>query len=173
MESPRTVGVVGLGYVGLPLALAFCEAGHRVTGLDVDPRLVAALGRSESHIEDVTNERLAAVADRLRVTTRYADLRPLDAVVIAVPTPLTMNREPDLGPLLAAATALAGVLRQGQLVVLESTTYPGTTRERLQPLLEQSASSQERTSSWRSLQSGLTRGGRTTRSAQRRKWSEA
>jgi len=132
------VGIIGLGYVGLPLAVAFCEAGHEVAGVDTDSRVVEALGRSRSHIEDVPDQRLAGVADRLSVSTRYADLAAVDAVIIAVPTPLTRNREPDLGPLSAAGTALAGVIGAGQLVVLESTTYPGTTRERLVPMLEES-----------------------------------
>jgi len=132
------VGIIGLGYVGLPLAVAFCEAGHEVAGVDTDSRVVEALGRSRSHIEDVPDQCLAGVADRLSVSTRYADLAAVDAVIIAVPTPLTRNREPDLGPLSAAGTALAGVIGAGQLVVLESTTYPGTTRERLVPMLEES-----------------------------------
>ena len=132
------IGIIGLGYVGLPLAVAFCEAGHEVVGVDTDVRTVEALARSQSHIEDVSSGRLAAIAERFQPTTRYADLAQEEAVVIAVPTPLTRNREPDLGPLLGAGTALAGVLQAGQLVVLESTTYPGTTRERLVPLLEES-----------------------------------
>jgi UDP-N-acetyl-D-glucosamine dehydrogenase len=138
------IGIVGLGYVGLPLAVAFCEAGQEVTGVDVDARVVDALARGESHVEDVSDEALAAVRDRLQPTTRYADLAPVDAVIVAVPTPLTRNREPDLQPLIAAGTSLAGVLQEGQLVVLESTTYPGTTRERLVPLLEESGLAAER-----------------------------
>ena len=132
------VGIVGLGYVGLPLAVDFGEVGHEVIGVDTDSRRVAALGRGESHVEDVPDERLRAAGERLRATTRYADLAEAECVMIAVPTPLTRNREPDLGPLLSAGTALAEVLVPGQLVVLESTTYPGTTRERLVPLLEES-----------------------------------
>ena len=132
------VGVVGLGYVGLPLAIAFAEEGHDVVGVDADGRRVAAIGRGESYVEDVTSERLAAAGDRLQVSGRYEDLAAAEAVLIAVPTPLTRNREPDLGALVAAGGSLAGVLREGQLVVLESTTYPGTTRERLVPLLEES-----------------------------------
>jgi len=132
------VGIVGLGYVGLPLAVALCEEGHEVVGVDSDHRRVAAIGRGESHVEDVAPERLAAVGHALIASTRYADLTPVEAVIVAVPTPLTRNREPDLGPLVAAGTALARVLQPGQLVVLESTTYPGTTRERLVPLLEES-----------------------------------
>ncbi|HKP91378.1 MAG TPA: nucleotide sugar dehydrogenase [Thermoleophilaceae bacterium] len=132
------IGIVGLGYVGLPLGVAFAEAGCEVIGLDTDVRKITAIQEGRSYIEDVSSERLQAVGDRLRATARYADLSKADAVVIAVPTPLTRNREPDLGALVSSGTALAGVLQEGQLVVLESTTYPGTTRERLLPLLEES-----------------------------------
>jgi UDP-N-acetyl-D-glucosamine dehydrogenase len=132
------VGIVGLGYVGLPLAVAFAEAGRDVIGVDTDPEKLAAIARGDSYIEDIPSHRLAAAAERITATRRSADLSKAGAVIIAVPTPLTPNREPDLGPLVASATALAGVLQAGQLVVLESTTYPGTTRERLVPLLEES-----------------------------------
>ncbi|GAC1519174.1 MAG: nucleotide sugar dehydrogenase [Thermoleophilaceae bacterium] len=132
------IGIVGLGYVGLPLGVAFAEAGHHVIGLDTSHQRVEAVARGESFIEDVGSDRLAALADRLLATTRYADLAGAEAVLIAVPTPLTRNREPDLGPLIGAARSLANVLQKGQLVVLESTTYPGTTREQLVPLLEES-----------------------------------
>ncbi len=130
--------MVGLGYVGLPLAVAFAEEGIEVVGVDYAQHLVAAIEAGESHIEDITSERLQAVGDRISATTDYARLADCDAVLIAVPTPLTRNREPDLGPLLSSAQALSGVVRAGQLVVLESTTYPGTTREQLVPLLEES-----------------------------------
>jgi UDP-N-acetyl-D-glucosamine dehydrogenase len=132
------IGVVGLGYVGLPLAVAFCEAGHSVVGVDCDAGKVEALAHGESHVEDVSSTRLRAVLGAFRPSVRYADLSQADAVLIAVPTPLTANREPDLGPLNASASALAAVLQRDQLVVLESTTYPGYTRERLVPLLEES-----------------------------------
>jgi UDP-N-acetyl-D-glucosamine dehydrogenase len=132
------IGIVGMGYVGLPLAVALCEEGHAVVGLDSDPRRVAAVSAGESYIEDVPSERMAALGERLTATSRYADLSQSDAIVIAVPTPLTDNREPDLGPLIQSGTSLAGVLQRGQLVILECTTYPGTTRERLVPLLEES-----------------------------------
>jgi UDP-N-acetyl-D-glucosamine dehydrogenase len=132
------VGVVGLGYVGLPLAVAFAEAGCDVVGVDTDARKTTALGQGRSYIEDVPSSRVAELLPRLRASTRYADLATADAILIAVPTPLTPNREPDLGPLTAAGRALARVLQAGQLVVLECTTYPGTTRERLAPLLEES-----------------------------------
>ncbi|HEX4107680.1 MAG TPA: nucleotide sugar dehydrogenase [Solirubrobacteraceae bacterium] len=134
----RRVGVIGLGYVGLPLIIALAEAGCEVVGVDVDARLVAALREGRSHIEDVADDRLAAVADRVRYETRYASLSECEAVLVCVPTPLTPNREPDLSPLLEASRSLSEVLRPGQLIVLESTTYPGTTRERMVPLLEES-----------------------------------
>jgi len=133
-----SIGVIGLGYVGVPLAVAFAEAGEDVVGVDVDSRTVAALREGVSHVEDVSSERLAALLDRFHPTTRYADLARVDAILVCVPTPLTPNREPDLGPLLGSARSLSDVLQAGQLVVLESTTYPGTTRERLVPLLEES-----------------------------------
>src|SRR3954449_5776640 len=133
-----TVGIVGMGYVGLPLAVAFAESGHRVIAMDTDPRKVAALEAGESYIEDIPSAALVAVSDRIEATTRVGPLARADAVLICVPTPLTANREPDLGPLVDATSSLARVLRAGQLVVLESTSYPGTTRERLLPVLEES-----------------------------------
>jgi UDP-N-acetyl-D-glucosamine dehydrogenase len=131
------VGIIGMGYVGLPLAVAFAEAGHEVWGVEVDPVRVAALERGESYVEDIPSERLTRVLDRLHATTRYADLAQVEAAIIAVPTPLTRNREPDLTPLEDSTTRLGEVLQHGQLVVLESTTYPGTTREKLVPMLEE------------------------------------
>jgi UDP-N-acetyl-D-glucosamine dehydrogenase len=133
-----SIGIVGLGYVGLPLAVAFAEEGEEVVGVDIDARKVEALRVGRSYVEDVPDARVAAVRDRVHATTRYADLARVETIMVAVPTPLTANREPDLGPLVDAARSLAGVLQAGQLVVLESTTYPGTTRERLVPLLEES-----------------------------------
>src|SRR5947209_889983 len=133
-----TVGIIGLGYVGLPLAVSFAEAGCEVIGVDVDSRKVEAIAAGESYIEDVPSEVLAKYSERIHATTRYARLAKADAVLICVPTPLSPNREPDLGPLLDATRALAEVLQADQLVVLESTTYPGTTRERVAQLLEES-----------------------------------
>jgi UDP-N-acetyl-D-glucosamine dehydrogenase len=132
------IGIVGLGYVGLPLAVAYAEAGHDVVGLDLDSRKIEAIAAGKSYIEDISSERLQAVGGRLSASTRYADLSKTDAVIVAVPTPLTENREPDLGALIGSGMSLAGVLQHGQLIVLESTTYPGTTRERFVPLLEES-----------------------------------
>src|ERR1700728_4512980 len=133
-----TIGIIGLGYVGLPLAVAFAEEGCDVVALDVDARKVEAIQAGRSYIEDIPSERLAAVAQQIAATGAYEDLARVEAVLVCVPTPLTPNREPDLGPLVDSTRALAGVLKAGQLVVLESTTYPGTTRERVAPLLEES-----------------------------------
>ena len=132
------VGIIGLGYVGLPLAVAFAESGADVIGVDADSRKVERLRRSESDVEDIPSERLRDVASSFTATTSYDHLGECDALLICVPTPLANQREPDLSYIVDAATALSGVLREGQLVVLESTTYPGTTRERLRPILEES-----------------------------------
>ncbi|HEY2160929.1 MAG TPA: nucleotide sugar dehydrogenase [Solirubrobacteraceae bacterium] len=132
-----SIGVIGLGYVGLPLAVAFAEAGENVVAVDVDPRKVAAVAAGDSYIEDVSSESLRAVLDRIEATSHYQPLARTDAVLVCVPTPLTPNREPDLSALVAAGNALGLVLQRGQLVVLESTTYPGTTREQLVPMLEE------------------------------------
>jgi UDP-N-acetyl-D-glucosamine dehydrogenase len=130
------IGVVGLGYVGLPLVVAFAETGEDVIAVDVDARKVDAIRAGESYVEDIPSPRLAAVGDRIIADTHYAPLARAEAVLVCVPTPLTPNREPDLGPLLSSAEGLAHVVQRGQLVVLESTTYPGTTRGQLVPILE-------------------------------------
>jgi UDP-N-acetyl-D-glucosamine dehydrogenase len=132
------IGVIGLGYVGLPLAVAFAEAGCDVVGLDTEPRRVERLRRSDSDIEDVAPERLRAVAERFTATGEHESLAGCEAVIICVPTPLANQREPDLSYLVDAGTHLSGVLRPSQLVILQSTTFPGTTRERLLPILEES-----------------------------------
>ena len=136
--SRMSIGIVGLGYVGLPLAVAFADAGEDVIGFDVDAAKVAGLRAGRSHIEDIPSEWLERVAGRVEYTTRAVDLHQAEAILVCVPTPLNRNREPDLGPLLGAAQTLAGVMAKGQLVVLESTTFPGTTRDHLVPLLEES-----------------------------------
>ena len=133
-----TVGIVGLGYVGLPLAVAFAQEDCDVIAVDVDPRKIEAIEAGNSYIEDVPSELLAQLGERIQATSRYARLAKADAIIVCVPTPLTPNREPDLGPLIDSTRALAEVLQTDQLVVLESTTYPGTTRERVVPLLEES-----------------------------------
>ncbi|MGI8803033.1 MAG: nucleotide sugar dehydrogenase [Solirubrobacteraceae bacterium] len=132
------VGIIGLGYVGLPLAVAFARAGAEVVAVDVDQRKIDAISNGRSYIEDVESEDLRAVGAAIEATTHYARLVSTDAILICVPTPLTGNREPELTPLVDAARGLTAVIRRGQLIVLESTSYPGTTRERLQPLLEES-----------------------------------
>jgi UDP-N-acetyl-D-glucosamine dehydrogenase len=137
-EERYDVAVVGAGYVGLPLAATFAEAGCRVLVVDVLDDVVAGINRGESHIEDVSAERLARVVESglIRATTDYEELRGAEAILIALPTPLSRQREPDLSIVEAAAQSIAGVLREGQVVVLESTTWPGTTREVLLPALE-------------------------------------
>ncbi len=133
------VAVIGAGYVGLPLAVTFAEAGRRVLVIDVQPGIVEALNAGTSHIEDVTSERLEPLVDKGRVvaSTDYEQVKQAHAVLIALPTPLSRQREPDLSYIERAAQSLAPVLQRGQVVVLESTTWPGTTREILQPILEQ------------------------------------
>ena len=140
MSESFDVAVIGAGYVGIPHAATFAEAGCSVLVVDVVPELVERLNRGESHIEDVSSERLAPLVSsgKLRATTDYAEVAGCDAIVIAVPTPLSRQREPDLSIVEDVARSIAPVLRKGQLVVLESTTWPGTTRELLQPILETS-----------------------------------
>lgn len=130
--------VVGLGYVGLPLATALGRAGFRVTGVDTDLERVSLVNRGTSYIGDVRSDDVAALVagDRLRASTDYAAAADADAVVICVPTPLRKSKEPDISCILAAMDSLLPLVRAGQLLVLESTTYPGTTEEVLQPRLE-------------------------------------
>ena len=130
--------MVGLGYVGLPLAVTFAEAGVPVLGLDAIQSKVDQINGGTSYIEDVPSSRLEPLvaAGTIRATTSWDDLRAVDAILICLPTPLTEHREPDLSAVLGAAESLAQRLRPGHLVVLESTTYPGTTREELAPVLE-------------------------------------
>lgn len=133
-------GVVGLGYVGLPLAHELARAGFRVLGFDVSERTVQGVNAGESHIRDVSSEALAEVvgSGNLRATTDMSRLAECDAVSICVPTPLSKTRDPDVSYVASAASAIAQALRPGQLVVLESTTYPGTTRDLVLPILERS-----------------------------------
>jgi UDP-N-acetyl-D-glucosamine dehydrogenase len=133
------IAVVGAGYVGLPLAATFAEAGCHVLLVDVVADVVEALNRGESHIEDVESARLRPLVEQglVQATTDYRDLKQAEAILIALPTPLSRQREPDLSIVEAATRGIASVLQEGQVVVLESTTWPGTTREVLQPLLEE------------------------------------
>jgi UDP-N-acetyl-D-glucosamine dehydrogenase len=138
MNTGPQVVVVGLGYAGLPLAVAFAEAGVEVVGLDVAPRRVEMLGEGISYIDDIPDERLDAVvrSGAFSATVDPACLERATDIVICVPTPLTRHRIPDMRPIESAARTIAAWLRPGQLVVLESTTYPGTTEEVVKPLLE-------------------------------------
>jgi UDP-N-acetyl-D-glucosamine dehydrogenase len=133
----RDVAIVGAGYVGVPLAQVFAEAGLRVVLVDVDPGRVATLNRGESYIEDVSSDELAPLveAGSIAASTDYDELREADAILVALPTPLSANREPDLSIVLGATREIARRLRPGHLVVLESTTYPGTTRDEVLPIL--------------------------------------
>jgi UDP-N-acetyl-D-glucosamine dehydrogenase len=137
-DRTACIGVVGLGYVGLPLALEFAKAGFHVIGYDVSERVVTGLESGESHIQDVTNDDLAALlkTGHFEATTDESRLREMDAISIAVPTPLAKTRDPDMTFIIAAADAIARNAHPGLLIVLESTTYPGTTRELMQPKLE-------------------------------------
>jgi UDP-N-acetyl-D-glucosamine dehydrogenase len=131
------VAIVGAGYVGLPLAQVFAQAGRSVLLVDVSQERVDAINRGESYIEDVPGSTLQQlVANGLSATTDYDALREADAILIALPTPLSRQREPDLSIIVDAVHKIASRLRKGHLVVLESTTYPGTTREQVQPVLE-------------------------------------
>jgi UDP-N-acetyl-D-glucosamine dehydrogenase len=134
------VGIIGLGYVGLPLALAFVERGFRVLGFDVDASKTAALARGECYIQHLRPARVAAAASSglLEATTDFARLGEPDAILIAVPTPLTPQREPDMSYVVSSSRLIRATLRRGQLVVLESTTYPGTTDELVRGILEES-----------------------------------
>jgi UDP-N-acetyl-D-glucosamine dehydrogenase len=132
-----TVGIIGLGYAGLPMAVAFAEAGLPVIGVDLRPDRVEALRAGRSYIDDIGDDTVARLvgADLLRVTDDYATLAAADAITICVPTPLSKTKAPDIGAIVGAIEALAPHLRPGQLVVLESTSYPGTTEELLQPVI--------------------------------------
>ncbi|HEX9142036.1 MAG TPA: nucleotide sugar dehydrogenase [Gaiellaceae bacterium] len=134
------VAIIGAGYVGMPLARVFADAGKVVLLVDVDREVVDGINRGASHIPDVASDALKPLVDsgRVSATTDYDALKEVDAILIALPTPLSSQREPDLSIVKGAVAEIAPRLRKGQLVVLESTTYPGTTRECLQPILERS-----------------------------------
>jgi UDP-N-acetyl-D-glucosamine dehydrogenase len=132
------VGVIGLGYVGLPLAVEFARQGFEVTGFDVDPAKAAQINAGGSYIPDVAEAELAAVvrAGKLQATTDMSRLGAMDAIDICVPTPLRKTKDPDLSYVVKAVEAVAAAVKRGQLIILESTTYPGTTDEVVQPMLE-------------------------------------
>src|SRR5512141_1246517 len=136
-ERTARIGIIGLGYVGLPLAVAFAEAGFSVSGLDVSADKVSMLNGGTSYIPDIPTEQLAPLAKsgKLRATTNYDDLREVDAVSVCVPTPLRKTKDPDMSYVISASDSIAAIVHAGMLVVLESTTYPGTTEEILIPRL--------------------------------------
>ncbi|HEX9631222.1 MAG TPA: nucleotide sugar dehydrogenase [Gemmatimonadales bacterium] len=139
-DRSAVFGVVGLGYVGLPLVVEIADAGYRVIGFDVNARVTDGINAGRSHIQDVATARLAPLvaAGKIAATTDAARLADADVIAICVPTPLSKTRDPDVSFVLAAADAIGGVVRAGQVVILESTTYPGTTRELLMPRLQKS-----------------------------------
>ena len=134
-RKEATVAIVGLGYVGLPLAVAFAEHGFPVVGIDVDPWKVSELNRGASYVQDIPSERLQGILPRFTATTDYAVLERCDAAIICVPTPLNKTRDPDVRYLIASGESVAKYIHPGMLVALESTTYPGTTVELLLPKL--------------------------------------
>lgn len=133
-----TIGVVGLGYVGMPLALAALEAGFCVVGFDIDPAKTESLAAGTSYLAHIPDKEISRPVEegRLRATTDFSLIRQVDAIIICVPTPLTAQREPDLGFIVSTCESIAPHLRKGHLVVLESTTWPGTTDEVMRPILE-------------------------------------
>src|ERR1700758_190878 len=134
------VAIIGCGYVGLPLALRFAEAGHKVTGFDTDPKKVEMLNAGKSYIEHIQQTKIQQLVNskHFSATTDFARLKEADAIIICVPTPLDERREPDLSYVENTALSIQPHLQKGQLVVLESTTYPGTTEELVLPILEKS-----------------------------------
>ena len=136
-DRSAVISVIGLGYVGLPLMLRFVEVGYRVIGIDIDPEKIERLLRGESYIEHIASKVLAAAREKgFDPTTDFSRIAEADAVIICVPTPLNKYREPDLSFVLNTTDAAVPHLRPGQIVSLESTTYPGTTDEELKPRIE-------------------------------------
>lgn len=130
------IGIVGMGYVGLPLALRYADEGFRVVGFDIDQEKVDRLNRKQSYIEHVPSAHLEKAGDRLRGTANFSEIANVDAVILCVPTPLNKYREPDLSYVIKTTETIVPYLRKGQVVSLESTTYPGTTEEELRPRIE-------------------------------------
>lgn len=135
------IGIIGLGYVGLPLAIEFAKKGFEVFGIDVDKARVDSINKMRSYILDVTSEDIRAVSDAglLFATSDYRVIKKLDVVIICVPTPLRKTKEPDISYIVDATEKIAKYKRKGQLIILESTTYPGTTDEIVLPALEKTA----------------------------------
>jgi len=139
-EKQIKVGILGLGYVGLPLAGEFALAGLKVIGFDIDEKKVRILNSGRSIIKHVPHSKVKQIvkAGRFQATSNMARLKNVDAILVCVPTPLTRNREPDMQFIIKSTETIAKYLQRGQLIVLESTTYPGTTREVMVPILESS-----------------------------------
>jgi UDP-N-acetyl-D-glucosamine dehydrogenase len=137
-KKQAKIGIIGLGYVGLPLGLEFIEGGFNVIGFDVDEKKIPILLNGNSYIKHIKNERIKNAVDtgRLDATTDFSRLPEVDVIIICVPTPLDEHREPDMSYVVSTAETIQKYLREGQLVTLESTTYPGTTEEILLPLFE-------------------------------------
>src|SRR5688572_7729874 len=136
-ERTAKIGIIGLGYVGLPLMLRFSEVGYPVVGFDIDENKVSRLNAGESYIERITAETIRKAVKRgFKATTDFSKCSEVDALIICVPTPLSKYREPDLSFVIDTIEALVPHLRKGQVVSLESTTYPGTTEEELRPRIE-------------------------------------
>jgi UDP-N-acetyl-D-glucosamine dehydrogenase len=136
-EKKAKIGILGMGYVGMPLAVVFAEKGFNVLGIDPDKRKLETFGKGFSYIRDVSNETVARLkaAGKLSMSNDFASLAQMDAVSICVPTPLRKTGDPDMSYIVSATEQLAKYVHKGMVVVLESTTYPGTTRELMSPML--------------------------------------
>ena len=130
------IGIVGLGYVGLPLMLRFAESGYRVLGIDIDTKKNELINQSQSYIQHIPSQRIADVKSKIHATDDFAQIKEVDTIILCVPTPLNKYREPDLSYVLQTTDKLLPYIRAGQLISLESTTYPGTTEEELKPRIE-------------------------------------
>ena len=137
-EKKASIGIVGLGYVGLPLALAYAKVGFKVIGLDIDNKKVEKINNSESYIKHIDKKEIAKYVSKnlLRATTNFSEAENFDAIILCVPTPLNKYREPDLSFIRETINALVPYIKAGQILSLESTSYPGTTKEEILPLIE-------------------------------------
>ncbi|MCI0468776.1 MAG: NAD(P)-binding domain-containing protein, partial [Nitrospirae bacterium] len=131
------IGIIGLGYVGLPLVIEFCKAGFHTTGFDVDKEKIELLKQGKSYIRHINSSILASHSSLFTPTSDFSQLSAMDSVIICVPTPLNKHREPDMSYVFNTTRTIADFLHKGQLIVLESTTYPGTTDEEIRPILEE------------------------------------
>jgi UDP-N-acetyl-D-glucosamine dehydrogenase len=136
-DRSANIGIIGLGYVGLPLVFEFCRAGFQVTGFDIDQKKIEYIGRRESYIKHLPSSLIAEASPHFRATTDFTQLAKMDCIIICVPTPLNKYREPDLSYVFNSTRAIARHLKKEQLIVLESTTYPGTTDVDMRAILEE------------------------------------